>query len=202
MKNEYLTSERSFMRKAREAVLSVKLEQSEDKDRILERYLNTVYFGRGAYGIEAAARGYFDVHASELDAGQAAFLVGLLRSPETADPSEDMEEAEARRASVVADMVDNGRAHRRTRPTPILATPIEASAQTAPASRRPLAWPRTSSSGCASRSSTRARRGRALRPWPARRHHPRPRRPARRRGGGGRGDDRSRGSGGGAGRPR
>src|SRR5688500_15348004 len=107
VKNEYLSSERSIVRKAREAVLSVKLERSEDKDRILERYLNTVYFGRGAYGIEAAARAYFDTSAAELDLAQASLLVGLLRSPETADPIEDMDEATARRASVLADMVDN-----------------------------------------------------------------------------------------------
>lgn len=107
VKNEYLTNERSLVRKVREAVLSVKLERSEDKDQILERYLNTVYFGRGAYGVEAAARAYFDTSAAELDGGQAALLVGLLRSPETADPVEDMDEATARRASVLADMVDN-----------------------------------------------------------------------------------------------
>jgi penicillin-binding protein 1A len=107
VKNEYLSNERSLWRKAREAVLSVKLERSEDKDQILERYLNTVYFGRGAYGIEAAARAYFDSHAADLDAGQAALLVGLLRSPETADPVEQPEEAEARRADVLRDMVEN-----------------------------------------------------------------------------------------------
>src|SRR3546814_5136922 len=69
VKNEYLSSERTLWRKAREAVLSVKLERTADKDEILERYLNTVYFGRGSYGIEAAARNYFDrseEHTSEL----------------------------------------------------------------------------------------------------------------------------------------
>lgn len=106
VKNEFLSSERTLWRKAREAVLSVKLERSEDKDRILERYLNTVYFGRGAYGIEAAARGYFDTTASELTLDQAALLVGLLRSPETADPTEDPDEAMARRAVVLQDLVE------------------------------------------------------------------------------------------------
>jgi membrane peptidoglycan carboxypeptidase len=67
VKNEFLSSERTLWRKAREAVLSVKLERTADKDEILEHYLNTVYFGRGAYGIEAAARGYFDTSAAELD---------------------------------------------------------------------------------------------------------------------------------------
>ena len=106
VKNAYLSSERSLWRKAREAVLSVKLERSADKEEILERYLNTVYFGRGAYGIEAAARIYFDTHASELDLQQAALLVGLLRSPETADPVEQPEEATARRAVVLQDLVE------------------------------------------------------------------------------------------------
>jgi penicillin-binding protein 1A len=106
VKNEYLTSERSLWRKAREAVLSVKLERSENKDQILERYLNTVYFGRGSYGIEAAARNYFDTTAADLTLDQAALLVGLLRSPETADPVEDMEEATHRRAVVLQDLVE------------------------------------------------------------------------------------------------
>jgi penicillin-binding protein 1A len=107
VKNEYLTSERSVVRKLREAVLSVKLERTADKDEILERYLNTVYFGRGSYGIEAAARNYFETSAAELSLEQAALLVGLLTSPETADPAEDLEEANGRRSRVLAAMVDN-----------------------------------------------------------------------------------------------
>jgi penicillin-binding protein 1A len=108
VKNEYLSSERTLWRKAREAVLSVKLERTEDKDEILERYLNTVYFGRGAYGIEAAARVYFDSTAKDLTLEQAALLVGLLRAPESADPVEHREEAEQRRTAVLGDMVDAG----------------------------------------------------------------------------------------------
>ncbi len=106
VKNQYLSSERTLWRKAREAVLSVKLERTVDKDEILERYLNTVYFGRGSYGIEAAARNYFATSAAALNVQQAALLVGLLRAPETADPVEHMEEATARRASVLEAMVD------------------------------------------------------------------------------------------------
>ncbi|MFL6205445.1 MAG: transglycosylase domain-containing protein [Acidimicrobiales bacterium] len=131
VKNEYLSSERTFMRKAREAVLSVKLERSEDKDEILERYLNTVYFGRGAYGIEAAARQYFNVHAADLDAGQAALLVGLLRSPESADPVEDMKAATQRRANVVHEMVENDKLSQKEADY-ILAAPIQATDKTAP----------------------------------------------------------------------
>jgi penicillin-binding protein 1A len=131
VKNEYLTSERTLVRKAREAVLSVKLERSEDKDEILERYLNTVYFGRGAYGIEAAARAYFDTSAADLDVGQAALLVGLLRSPETADPAEDPDEARARQASVLGAMVDND-AITQAEADAALAAPVGATDRTEP----------------------------------------------------------------------
>jgi penicillin-binding protein 1A len=131
VKNEYLSNERSIVRKAREAVLSVKLERSEDKGQILERYLNTVYFGRGAYGIEAAARAYFDTSAAELDLPQAALLVGLLRSPETADPVEDMDEATSRRSSVLADMVDNEKITQ-TEADAAEAQPIEVDPHTSP----------------------------------------------------------------------
>ena len=108
VKNEYLSNERTLWRKAREAVLAAKLERTADKDEILERYLNTVYFGRGAYGIEAAARVYFGTTAAELDLPQAALLVGLLRAPTSADPTEHPDVAEDRRASVLADLADTG----------------------------------------------------------------------------------------------
>ena len=139
VKNEYLSSERSLWRKAREAVLSVKLERSEDKDQILERYLNTVYFGRGAYGVEAAARIYFDSTAADLSLEQAALLVGLLRSPETADPVEDMDEATARRAVVLRDLVEVGKI-----------TPDEAkAADAAPIEATPRTRPVTLTAGLA-----------------------------------------------------
>src|SRR3546814_14670933 len=96
VKNTYLTSDRTLTRKVREAVLAVKLERTEDKDVILERYLNTVYFGRGAYGIEAAARSYFDTTAAELTPEQAALLTGLLRAPEAYGPDADADAARAR----------------------------------------------------------------------------------------------------------
>jgi penicillin-binding protein 1A len=104
VKNDYLTSERSLWRKVREGILAVKLDRTADKDEILERYLNTVYFGRNAYGIEAAARAYFDIGAAELDAGQAALLAGLIRAPEAADPDDAPEVATRRRDSVLAAM--------------------------------------------------------------------------------------------------
>lgn len=108
VKNAYLNDDRTISRKVREAVLAVKLERTEDKDQILERYLNTVYFGRGAYGLEAAARTYFDSTAADLSAAQAAVLMGLLRSPTRLDPGEDLEASQERRDAVLAAMVDMG----------------------------------------------------------------------------------------------
>jgi penicillin-binding protein 1A len=108
VKNAYLTSDRTFTRKLREAVLAVKLERNEDKDHILERYLNTVYFGRGAYGIEAAARSYFDTSAADLAPEQAALLVGLLPSPNQLDPAVDLDRSQARRDAVLEAMAELG----------------------------------------------------------------------------------------------
>lgn len=106
VKNAYLTSERTLTRKANEAVLAVKLERQMSKDEILELYLNTVYFGRGAYGIEAAAEVYFDTTAAALEPEQAAFLVGALQSPESLDPVENPDGAMKRRNEVLDAMVD------------------------------------------------------------------------------------------------
>jgi penicillin-binding protein 1A len=108
VKNSYLTSERTVTRKVREAVLAFKLERREDKADILERYLNTVYFGRGAHGIEAAARMYFGASAADLAPQQAALLVGMLRSPGTADPTEDPVAATQRRDQVIDAMARTG----------------------------------------------------------------------------------------------
>ena len=105
-KNAYLSSERTITRKLKEAVLAVKLEREFSKHEILQRYLNTVYFGRGAYGAEAAARAYFDVSIRDVDLSQAAYLAGLIRAPEVADISRDPETAVFRRDSVLAGMLD------------------------------------------------------------------------------------------------
>jgi len=108
VKNTYLTSDRTLTRKVREAVLAVKLERTEDKDAILERYLNTVYFGRGAYGLEAAARAWFGTSAAELDAPQAALLMGMLRAPESLDPTREPDAAQQRRDTVLQTMAAEG----------------------------------------------------------------------------------------------
>jgi penicillin-binding protein 1A len=108
VKNSYLSSERTITRKVQEAVLAFKLERRDDKAEILERYLNTVYFGRGAYGIEAAGRMYFGTGAADLSAPQAALLVGMLRAPGSADPVENPMVATQRRDQVLDAMARTG----------------------------------------------------------------------------------------------
>ncbi|MDQ3932824.1 MAG: transglycosylase domain-containing protein, partial [Actinomycetota bacterium] len=108
MKNAALGNERTFRRKAKEAVLAVKLERRYSKDEILEFYLNTTYLGRGAYGIEAGARTYFGVPAQQLNLNQAATLAGLIRAPEHLDPAAEPDAANARRVYVLDGMVEEG----------------------------------------------------------------------------------------------
>lgn len=107
-KNAYLSQERSYTRKLRELVLSVKLENTESKDQILEDYLNTVYFGRGAYGIQAASQAYFGVPVEDLSPRQGAVLAGLLQAPGNLDPEKDPAAAEERWNYVLDGMVAEG----------------------------------------------------------------------------------------------
>jgi penicillin-binding protein 1A len=107
-KNMFLTPERSLKRKVQEVVLAVWLETKYSKDEILEMYLNRVYFGAGAYGIDAAARRYFDREASELSLPQAAMLAGLLPAPSTYAPNKNPEAAKRRAGLVLAAMQDEG----------------------------------------------------------------------------------------------
>src|SRR5439155_14075253 len=86
VKNTLLDARRTVHRKLREASLAVQLEHTASKRQILEGYLNTVYFGNGAYGAEAAAGVYFGTTADRLGLGQAATLAGLIRSPAGFDP--------------------------------------------------------------------------------------------------------------------
>lgn len=106
VKNVYLTSERTLTRKIKEAVMAIKLEQEVPKEQILESYLNTIYFGRGSYGIGAAARAYFAKDVSELSLPESALLAGLIRSPERAEPHKFPEEARRRRRTVLVAMVE------------------------------------------------------------------------------------------------
>lgn len=108
VKNVYLTNDQSLVRKIREAALAVRLERELGKEEILERYLNTIYFGRGAYGVEAASRAYFGKPVSEITLTESAFIAGLIRAPESADPSRDLPEANRRRNNALVRLVADG----------------------------------------------------------------------------------------------
>ncbi len=108
VKNQYTQQERTVSRKLKEAALAWQLEQRWSKDRILTAYLNTIYFGNGAYGIEMASRVYFDKHASELTLPEAALLAGLPASPGAHDPATSPQAAGARRTTVLGLMLEQG----------------------------------------------------------------------------------------------
>lgn len=107
-KNLFLSPERTFTRKVREAFLALALEVRYSKRELLELYLNRVYFGGGAYGIEAAARVYFNKGAGDLDLGEAALLAGLLPAPNRYSPLRDMDTARERRRLVLERMARLG----------------------------------------------------------------------------------------------
>ena len=106
---EKAVTEQTLTRKIRELRLAVALEKKLTKDQILERYLNTVNFGDGAYGIGAAAKHYFNVAATNLTVPQAALLVGILKSPTNYNPADHPERSKARRDVVLARMHSTGR---------------------------------------------------------------------------------------------
>ncbi|MEJ7584934.1 MAG: transglycosylase domain-containing protein [Acidimicrobiales bacterium] len=106
VKVTYLSDERSLQRKLKEAVMSIKFEQQYSKPEILERYLNTVYFGRGAYGIQAASRAYFGHDVEQLTLPESALLAGLIRAPATAEPYRYPEEAMRRRRTVLTALLE------------------------------------------------------------------------------------------------
>ena len=108
VKNAFLTTDQTFSRKFQELFLAIKLDNNYSKEQILENYLNTIYFGRGAYGIEAAANTYFGVHAADLTAQQGAVLAVLIRSPSCYDPAQNPEGAQDRWGLVLDAMVEEG----------------------------------------------------------------------------------------------
>lgn len=108
VKNVYVGREATLARKLKEAAIAIKLEQKLSKDEILERYLNTIYFGRGAYGVQAASRAYYGVGVAKLDLAKAAYLAALIRSPERTDALKAPDVAKRRRDSVLTAMVATG----------------------------------------------------------------------------------------------
>jgi membrane peptidoglycan carboxypeptidase len=113
-RQSFLTPNKSYRRKLQELILAARLEGLYTKPQILELYLNKVYFGDGLYGVEAAARGYFGKHASEVTVAEAALLAGLVKSPSSYAPTVSMERAMARRNTVLQAMLDNGAIDRAT----------------------------------------------------------------------------------------
>ena len=107
-KNLYLTPERSLARKLQELTLAIWLETRLDKDQILELYLNRVYLGAGAYGVEAAARRYFGKGAHDVSLAEAAMLAGLLKAPSALAPTNDLDRARERAAVVLGRMEADG----------------------------------------------------------------------------------------------
>ncbi|HVE46534.1 MAG TPA: PBP1A family penicillin-binding protein [Acidimicrobiales bacterium] len=112
VKNALLTPEKSVDRKVKEAVLAVRLEDKLSKREILERYLNIVYFGNGAYGIQAAAETYFNTDVAGLKPVEAALLAGILRNPVGYDPVKQPRSARARRDLALERMVAHGHLER------------------------------------------------------------------------------------------
>jgi len=108
IKLTHLSTEKTIARKLEEIYLAVQLEAACTKDQILEMYLNYVYFGRGAYGIEAAARAYFGVGASELTPAQAASLAAVVKAPSAYAPHANPENNAARRGYILGVMLENG----------------------------------------------------------------------------------------------
>jgi penicillin-binding protein 1A len=107
-KNLFLSSDRTMSRKIQEAMLAFYLEQRYSKDEIITLYLNQVYFGAGAYGVDAAARRYFGKPASQLTLKEAAILAGLLKAPSRYSPVNDLELSYQRAGLVLNEMLEAG----------------------------------------------------------------------------------------------
>ena len=107
-KNLFLTQERTLSRKIQEAILALWLERRYSKDQILELYLNRVYFGSGAYGVEAAAQKYFGKGARFVTLPEAALLAGLMKSPTKLAPNRNLKGANERAAEVITAMAEQG----------------------------------------------------------------------------------------------
>ena len=107
-RNIFLTNNRTFVRKIKEGILALALERKFSKDQIVELYLNRVYFGGGAYGIDAASRKFFGHGADHLSLGEAAILAGLVKAPSNYSPTADVEAARDRSGVVLDTMAKNG----------------------------------------------------------------------------------------------
>ena len=108
-KNAFLTPERTFARKVKEAILTYQIERTYTKDEILERYLNEIYFGSGSYGIKNAADQYFRKDSKDLNIAEAALLAGIPNRPTKYDPNRSLENALHRQQIILKEMFEDGR---------------------------------------------------------------------------------------------
>lgn len=111
VKNYFLSQDRTLSRKAREILISVKIDGQQSKDQILENYFNTIYYGRGAYGIQTASKAYFDKDVSKLTPAEGAFLASAIRGPSFYDPrlgASQKKNAETRSGYILDAMVAEG----------------------------------------------------------------------------------------------
>jgi membrane peptidoglycan carboxypeptidase len=135
VKNAYLNDSRSVTRKVKELMIALKLSREYSKDDILGFYLNTVYFGRGAYGIQAASETYFHVGVSQLNVSQGAVLAALLRAPSYYDPANNLSAAKGRWQYVLDGMVSTGhltKAQEAKLTYPNVAAPVKSSTTSGP----------------------------------------------------------------------
>ncbi|WP_297965056.1 transglycosylase domain-containing protein [uncultured Anaerovibrio sp.] len=107
-KNAYLTQDRTFKRKIQEMFLAIQLEHQYTKEEILELYLNQIYFGNGAYGVQAAAKTYFGKDVDKLDLSECAMLAGIPKSPNYYSPTNNLQAAQERKATVLEQMAKYG----------------------------------------------------------------------------------------------
>lgn len=107
-RNLYLTHERTWQRKLKEAIYTAQLEMNYSKDEILGMYLNQIYYGHGSYGIEAAAMMYFDKHATELSLAESALLAGIPKGPKYYSPYLNMKAAKDRQYMILQAMLEGG----------------------------------------------------------------------------------------------
>ncbi|MFC9996557.1 transglycosylase domain-containing protein [Nocardia sp. NPDC127526] len=117
VKNAFLSSERTLSRKMRELIISAKMARQWSKDDILAAYLNTIYYGRGAYGIAAAAKAYFAKPVPELTLAESAILAAVVRTPSILDPETHLDQLRARWVYVLDGMVEMGVLNRNERAT-------------------------------------------------------------------------------------
>jgi penicillin-binding protein 1A len=135
-RNLYLSTELSLTRKIREWITAFQIERTYTKDEILSLYLNIMYLGRGAYGVEAAAQAYFDKPVSKLTLSECAFLVGIFKGPENYDPDDNPQRAMDRRNLVLKQMLKrnyiNEKTYNQTYDEPIVTRASIASSGIAP----------------------------------------------------------------------